>query len=244
MLFCSVFYIKKNMKKKTDLVLQSVFIVLLIIECIAFYKSKFHVYQAARLATSAILFLMIYKGDKTTTKNIYVYIAFSFVALADILTMFFSDILFYIGMSMFTFSYISIATIFYRSRKIRERKTIPPTLYVLAITLTILMGIYCYIPDTRENVSIVLIILQLVVLSILLLWAIKVNRRVNRKNPLYVAVAVLIIAANICYILDIKLLNRKYVFLDIVVILLHGLYMILLATAVRKNKKKEETHNA
>ena len=223
------------MKKKIDSLLLIGYCLVLLIECAALYKSRFHYYQIARLLTSVILFLLIYKGDKARVISLYIYTAFSLVVTADILTLFFQDIWFYFGKSLFTFSYLSFAAIFYRFRQIKEHKDIPPVLSVLAILLTILLALYYFIPDIRETITIVQVIVHVLVIGILFIWAIKVNRRTNKKNPYFLPTAIFIILANMCYLIDVNLLNRKYVLLDISVVFFHGVYLLLLSKAVNKN---------
>ena len=228
------------MKKKSNLILQIGYCIVLLFECVALYKSKFHFYQAARLLTSVILFLLIYKGDKVRVKNLYIYIALSFVFIADLLTMFCNGFLFYVGLSLFTFSYLSIAAILYRRRVIRDRKNIPPVLYLLGITQLILMSLYYFIPNINETITVVQIIIHVVVIFIILIWAIKVYRWKKDKNWLYILVAILIIITNIIYVIDVNFLNRKYVIIDVLVVLFHGLYMLLLTISVKNSRKKED----
>ena len=227
------------MKKKFGILLQIGFGLALLMECVALYKSRFHYYDFARLLTSIILLFYVYKRKELKFIRLYFYIGLSFVVLADILTLFFYDVWFYIGISLFTFSYLSFAAIFYRYRQIRERKNIPTVLPLFAILLIILLALYYYIPGVRDTITIIQSIVHVIVLGIILVWAIKGNRRSIGRNPYFFPAAIVIVLANIAYAVDINLINRKYVLLDVLVVLLHGVYLLMLANAVNTYKKTE-----
>ena len=199
------------MGKKINIFLQVGYGLLLIIECIAMYLGRIHYYDAARLLTSAIFILLTYEGDKTEVKNLYLYTTIAFVIFADILTMFCNGFLFYVGLSLFTVSYLSIAAILYRNRRIRERKNIPPVLLILAIFLILLLILLYFVPDIRETIFWTHTVIHTIVLGIIMVWAIKVNRGWNGKKPIYIYIALLIVFANICYFTDIILLNSQYI---------------------------------
>lgn len=229
------------MGKKINIFLQVGYGLLLISECITMYLGRIHYYDVARLLTSVIFILLTYEGDKTEVKNLYLYTTIAFVIIADILTMFCNGFLFYIGLSIFTVSYLSIASILYRNRRIRERKNIPPVLSILAIFLILLLILFYFVPDIRETILWTHTVIHTIVLGIILVWAIKVNRGWNGKKPLYIYVALLIVLANICYFTDIILLNSQYILMRIFVISFHGTYLFLLSTSINKYNKTEET---
>ena len=228
------------MKKIFNFFCQISFILFLLIECIALYKSKFHYYQLARLLTSFVLLAFVFKRNEFKFIRIYFYIGLSFVVLADILTMFYGDVLFYIGISLFTFSYLSFAAIFFRYRQIKERKNIPVQLYLLAILLAILLTLYYFIPDVRETITIIQIIAHVLILGIILVWAFKGIKRTKGKNPYFFPAAILILLANITYLVDVNILNREYGLLDVLVVFLHGAYLLILAKGINQFKQIQE----
>ena len=228
------------MKKKISILLQIGFGLALLLECVALYKSRFHYYDFARLLTSIILLIYVFKRKELKFIRLYFYIGLSFTVLADILTLFFFDVWFYIGISLFTFSYLSFAAIFFRYRQIKERKNIPTVLPLLAVLLTILLALYYYIPGVRDTITMIQCAVHVIVLGIILVWSFKGNRRTKGKNPYFFPAAIGIVLANIAYAVDVNLINRKYVLLDVLVVLLHGTYLLLLANAVNTYKKTEE----
>ena len=225
------------MKKKIDPLLLIGYCFVLLLECAALYKSRFHYYEVTRLLTSIILLVYVFKRKELKFIRLYFYIGLSFVVLADILTLFFSDFWFHAGLSLFTFSYLSFAAIYFRYRQIKERKNVPPVLSVLAILLTILMALNFFLPEIKDILTDSLILVHGLVICIILVWAIKGNRRTIGKNYYFLPSAILIVLANLCYLVDVNLFLRKYVLLDISVIFFHGVYLLLLSKAVNDYKK-------
>lgn len=228
------------MKKNIAILLQIGFGLVLLMECIALYKLKYHYYDFSRLLTSIILLVYVFKRKELKFIRLYFYIGLSFVVVADVITLFFYDVWLYLGISLFTFSYISFAAIFFRYRQIRERKNIPPVLPLLAIFLTILMILYYVIPGIMETIILIQSAVHVIVLGIILVWAFKGNKRTKGRNPYFFPAAILIVLANIAYAVDINLINRKYVLVDVLVVFLHGVYMLMLANAVNTYKKIQE----
>ena len=225
------------MKRKLDTFILISYCFVLFIECVALYTSRFHYYEASRLMTSIILLLYVFKSKELKFIRLYFYIGLSFAVLADILTLFFSGIWFYTGLSLFTFSYLSFAAIYFRYRQIKERKNIPPVIYILSILLTIIISLNFYLQEIKDILFEIQVLVHGLVISIILLWAIKGNRRTTGKNPYFLPSAILIVLANICYFVDVNILFRKYVLLDITVVFFHGMYLLLLSKAINDYKK-------
>ena len=186
------------MIKKRDQILQILYCIVLLAECIALYKVRPHYYQFTRLLTTLILFVYVYRGDNTKVFNLYIYVAIAFVALADILTLFTKNNWFYIGLSLFTFSYLSLSAIFYRKRKNISRKKIPPTLIVIAILLIILISLKCFIPEIAMIIIPLQSITHAIVIGILVVWSAKVKSTKMIKNGYLIPASLLILLANIC----------------------------------------------
>ncbi len=177
-------------------------------------------------------------GDNTKVFNLYIYVAIAFVALADILTLFTKNNWFYIGLSLFTFSYLSLSAIFYRKRKNISRKKIPPTLIVIAILLIILISLKCFIPEIAMIIIPLQSITHAIVIGILVVWSAKVKSTKMIKNGYLIPASLLILLANICYTADIFMFNMQYTIMRVLVVFLHGLYLLLLFTGIKRIRKR------
>ena len=226
------------MIKKRDQILEILYCIVLLAECIALYKVRPHYYQFTRLLTTLILFVYVYRGDNTKVFNLYIYVAIAFVALADILTLFTKNNWFYIGLSLFTFSYLSLSAIFYRKRKNISRKKIPPTLIVIAILLIILISLKCFIPEIAMIIIPLQSITHAIVIGILVVWSAKVKSTKMIKNGYLIPASLLILLANICYTADIFMFNMQYTIMRVLVVFLHGLYLLLLFTGIKRIRKR------
>ena len=214
----------------------------LMAECISLYLGKTLYYQFVRLVSSLLLFLMIYIGDKADVKRIYVYATITFVVLADLFTMFGkTGAIFSIGMSFFTYSYLMLATIMYQkipNRDVTTRNKIPSLILVIAILIAIMQGINYFTTGLGELLSLLQIFVHSVGIIILSIWAIKLSVEWKRKHLYFIVTTGLILLANICYVFDIYFFERRYILIDVLVVLLHGLYLYTLVRGVNERKKR------
>ena len=222
--------------KKTNLALQITFILLLLIECLLIYKSKYTNYSYVRMLASVILFVYVFSREGFKRMRLYYYIGLTFCVAADVLTIFLYNSFFYIGMTLFTLAYVAFANIMYRTREIKDRKNIPPVLITILIVVALLDLIYYYVPTVTDAVSYIQIGFHILILAIIMVWSIKGSRRKKANTPYFLIASIIIVLANITYFVDIQILLRKHPSVDALVVLLHGLYLLVLAKGINDFK--------
>ena len=229
---------KKNEK---DLVLQILFALALLIECLLIYKCKYNYYSYVRIFTSVILFVFVFSRVGFKRMRLYYYIGLTFCVAADVLTIFLYNSFFYIGMTLFTLAYVAFANIMYRTREIKERKKIPSVLITISVAVILLDLIYYFVPSVTDAVSYIQLGFHVLIVAIILIWSIKGNKRKKGKIPYFVMAAIIIVLANIAYAVDIHVLLRKHPSVDALVVFLHGVYLLVLAKGINDFKNLLDT---
>jgi len=225
------------MKKNKDLILEVFFCLLLLIECIALFLTKVHVYEVSRLLTVVLMFAYNYKGNKTDVFSLYVYVGLSLVFIADVLTMFYykEAFLYFTGLATFTLSYIALSAIYYRCRQIPNRKKIPSTLLGWTIVQVILIGLYYFMSGISDYIMAAQGILHTIVLFIMMTWAYKANKR-EGNNRYFLVAAILILVANIFFAI-VLIQNNQYAIMRVFVVFFHGISILILSKATNKYLK-------
>ena len=220
------------MNKKNRIGLQLLFMILLLVECISMYNSNYTIYGYTRILAVFPLLLSVFDYRFIKTLNIAYYTIVVIVMAADILTIKFRGYEFYIGLSLFSYVYLSYAVFLYRYLPEKKHRFFPPLIYVLGIFLAIIIILFKYLTNLRDVLSMIQAAIHTFILILLFYWTMK-SRQKKKKNNSYILISsVLIIVANILYAIDMNILYRKYVLVGVLVVFFHGLYLYSISQCI------------
>lgn len=232
---------KKGSSSNTEFVLFILFWAAVLIETIALYKCKYPFYIVSRMCVVPILLIRIFSSQMRKKLNVFIYIGLLASITADAFTIFggyFPYSLDYIGLSMFSLSYLAFGCALQQFKNIHNRS------YIFFIVFTILLAsvnvLWIYAPEARKPVFYTQISIHIGILIFLIFATISTIKRVKLLGVnilLWATVAIII--TNIIFGIDILLLNRLHPSVDGLVGLGNGVYLFLLTKGFIAEAKSE-----
>ena len=226
---------QKRLRKKTNdneaIFLFIAFWTSVIIECISLYKKEYSYYAYSRIWVVPVLLVRLFRSQVYKKVNIYIWLSFLFALSADITTIFGNYTISYIGLSLFTASYLSIGC-FYHQLKTNHNKS--HLVFILATVILLIVNIlWLYAPELHHQVFYLQVIVHSLVLAYLLYSGLILNKKLSvRITSLFLIVNLILILTNMIYGLDILYFHRNYAIVDSIVGLGNGVYLFLFTRSV------------
>ena len=228
------------MNKVFQKILLIVFFITLLIESYAIYTRHIMLYN---LSSVSIAPIMLFYGFSITRKNFTQISFYLFMLLswaADLMTISFSSTKFYIGLSLYSFSYMMLGAIFYKILTSNKKNYLPKSYYYIALILFIIIVMFSLNSGYPDIIMKFQELLHIYVLVTITFWSYKL-----RKNKIFkqyfIPGVIIILLSNLLYAVDILVLHQKYPLVDSMDVFLYGLYLFLITNGiiffrVRKDK--------
>ncbi len=224
---------KTSRKKSSNeaAILFVAFWVAAIIECIALYKREYHYYAYSRIWIIPILLVRLFRSQAYKKVNIYIWLSLFFALAADVTTIFGNYSISYIGLSLFTVSYLSIGC-FFQTLKTNHNNS--HLVFIIASVLLIIVNVlWLYAPELHFHVFFAQSILHSLVIVYTLYGILILFNKVNSKvSSLFFLVILIIIATNIIYGFDVLFFQRKHAIIDSVVGFGHAIYLFFFTRSI------------
>ena len=155
---------------------------------------------------------------------------------ADIMTLSGNGTIFYIGLSLYSFSYILLGAIFFKEWKNETHKNFPELYYLIVIVLSIVIFMITYNSNLSDIMIILQVVIHLIILISVLYWSLKLSYKKVYKYY-FIPAVILIILCNLLYTFDQLVLHRTYPIVDAIVIFMYGSYLLLITKGVKFYKQ-------
>ena len=203
----------------------------LIISCYAIYSNHFTLYSWSSIAIVPILLTYGFNIIKISHIQIYYYILMIISWGADIMTLSGNSSIFYIGLSLYSLSYILLGSIFFKAWKNETNKNFPEIYYLFAILLSIIVFMVTYDSSLLDIIIIVQYIIHIFILISMFYWALKL-KSIKVFKSYFLPAVIIILLSNLLYVIDQLVLHRLYPIVDAIVVFLYGIYLLLITKGV------------
>ena len=207
------------------------FWVAVIIECIALFKREYHFYAYSRIWVIPILMIRLFRSQAFYKVNLFIWLSFLFALSADITTIFGNYSISYIGLSLYTASYLSIGCFFHQ---IKTNHNNSHLVFILVSVMMIIVNVlWLYAPELHFPVFFAQIIIHCLVIVYALFRLLSLSKKLSSKiNNLFLFVIIIIILTNLIYGMDVLYFQRKHAIIDSMVGLGNGVYLFLFTRSV------------
>ena len=214
------------------------FWVAVIIECVSLYKRKYAYYGFSRAVIAPILLVRLITSTSGYKISRYIYLFLLFSILADLLTIFGTAEIEYVGLNFYTISYLCFACFFLSLKyNYHSISIIAFFLSGIIVTITTLIGLFA--PELHKQVFYVQMVFHPVIL-ILLGYALLANKNKFLSivfGNFFLSVLV-IIMTNLLFGLDVFFFHYKYSIIETIIGLGNGFYLFLITRGALKQVKK------
>ena len=208
-----------------------VFILTLIIEFVSLYFKHVTLYICSSVSIVPIMLFYGFSITKINITQVYFYLFMLLSWAADIMSLSGNSTVFYIGLSLYSFSYMFLGGIFYKIL-IKDKHTyFPDSYYLVSIFMLIIIIMFSLNSGYSNKIMIVQQLLHVFVLGSVTYRAF--NLRKNKLFKLYFIPGVIILLfTNLLYAIDVMILHQKYPFLDSLDVFLYGIYLLFITKGV------------
>ena len=209
-----------------------------ILECVALYKRQYTIYGFSRAVVAPILLVRLITSISGHKVNRYIYLFLLFSILADLLTIFGTPKIEYIGLNLYTVGYLSLACFFLQLKNNYLSASLITFLVSLIIVVTTTI-IWLFAPELHKEVFYIKITIHTLILILLgysfISASFKLKSIVYRNLLLSV---ILIVITNILFGIDVFIANYKYSIIESLIGLGNGVYLFLITRGALKQVKK------
>ena len=202
-----------------------------IIECVALFKREYHIYAYSRIWIVPILLVRLFRSQAYQKVNIYVWFSFFFALLADLMTIFGNYSISYIGLSLFSASYLSIGCFFHQLKTNHNNSYL---VFILAAVLLLIVNIlWLYAPELHYYIFFAQVIIHFLIIAYTLYGALTLSKKLSSKViGLFLLVIFIIIVTNIVFGMDVVYFQRKHTMIDAFVGLGNAVYLFLFTRGI------------
>ncbi|MFP5042613.1 hypothetical protein [Parasediminibacterium sp. JCM 36343] len=221
----------KEKNTNTNALLFIAFWVSVITECVALYKKQYIVYSFSRVWVVPVLLTSILLSPVVKKVSFYSYAGLFCSLFADIFTIFGNDDIAYIGLSLYTASYLVFGCYFQQMKRNHNYSHI-----VFIVALLLLAAVNClwlFVPNLRNETYYMQLALHSGILVFAVYTILDAKKRVNHPAiGLFLIAVGFMVITNVLYGLDLLYFHRKYAIMDSLVGLGDGVYLFLATKAV------------
>jgi uncharacterized membrane protein YhhN len=209
-----------------------------IIECVALYERQYVVYGFSRVVVAPILLVRLITSISGHKVNRYIYLFLLVSIVADLLTIFGMPKIEYIGLNLFTVSYLSL-TCFFLQLKNNYHST---SLITFLVSFTIVVSttiIWLFVPELHKKVFYIQVTIH--TLALILLGYSFISASSKLKSVVYknlLLSVILIIITNILFGIDVFIFHYKHSIVESLIGLGNGTYLFFITRGVLKQVKK------
>ena len=225
------------MNKAFSKILLIAFFFTLIVASYAIASNHFTLYTWSSITFVPILLIYSFSITKVRPTQIYYYLFMLISWVADILTLSSNAKLFYLGVSLYTFSYLLLGGIFYKRLVNNVHKYFSESYYVVSILLIIIILMIYFNNSYTDILIIVQQVIHVFVWITLAYQSFKLRERLSYKFY-FIPAVIVILLSNILYAVDQLALNRKYPLVEAFDTFLYGTYLLLVSFAVKRYNEK------
>lgn len=227
----------ENENENGQVVLFFLFWLAVLIECVALYKREYILYGFSRIFVVPILLTRVVLSQVARKVSVYAYLFLLFSLLSDLLTIFGSSSIVYVGLSLYTASYITIGCYF---QQLKENHN---NCHIIFIVTSVLLGAICFLwhysPELRGKTFYIQIAFHCAVLVYVVYGTVKKYRKIEREIAnVFVSAVAIIVITNILYGLDVLYFQRKYAIVDALVGVGNGMYLFLITRGALKESER------
>jgi hypothetical protein len=214
------------------------FWIALIIECYALYEKDYPLYTYSRIWVTPILLIRLLTSDARKQIDFYILFFYFFTLIADALILFGNYNMAYVGLSLFSFSYLSLGCYFNQIKQNHNKNN-----YIIGIVSAALIAInllWIIAPELRSKVYYLQSAVHFCVISFLIYTVLSLGKRlkVQSVNKLFYSTVAIIVATNIIYAIDVLHLKRAFPVVDAIVGLGNGIYLYVFTKGVFAHLKR------
>ena len=207
-----------------------------LVECVGLFIKNYYVYGFSRVLLTPILLLRVFWSPSAHRISIYVYLFLLTSFLADCLSIFGNEKIAYIGLSLFTVSYLSVGCYFLQLKDNHNNSHIifTVTLLLNAINSTL----WLYVPELHTEVFYSQVALHILVLLFMVYALLASHKRIATKTYyLFFLATLVIVLSNSIYAIDSHLLNWRFPIVESLVGLGNGFYLFMITRGALRNIK-------
>ena len=229
--------IKKKENQNEQMLLFLFFWLALLVECVGLYSRNYTIYTFSRVLIIPILFLRIFLSPFYKRVSIYIYFTLMLSFTADLFTIFGNYSIAYIGLSLYTVSYLSLGCYF---QQVRDNHNKSHIVYICGIVVqSSICLLWIYSPELRTKSFVLQVGYHCFMLVYMSFWIVNnFNKVLGRVSTLFATTVLIVFATNILYGLDLYYFQRKYAIIDALVGLGNGIYLFLITRGALKQVKK------
>ena len=230
--------IKKKVNQTEQTLLFLGFWLVLLIECVGLYSRNYTVYTFSRVLIVPILLLRIFLSSFYKRVSIYIYFTLILSLTADFFTIFGNYSVGYVGLSLYTVSYLSLGCYFQQLGNNHNKSHL--AFIIGALIQAALCLLWIFSPELRLKSFFLQVGFHCVVLVYLSFWILNnFNKVFGRVSILIASTLLIVLLTNILYGLDLYYFQRKYGIIDALVGFGNGFYLFLITRGALKQVKKQ-----
>ena len=210
----------------------------LIVECVGLYKRNYYVYGFSRILLTPILLVRVFWSPAAWKLSLYIYIFLLCSLLADLFSIFGNETIAYLGLNLFTVSYLLLGCYFTRLKS--NYKSNALIIFFLAlVSIGASCALWLYVPQINAQVFFVQTASHcLVLLFMVYALFIAYQKIVTKSFSVFLLAVLFILLANALYALDARYFHWQYPVVESLIGLGNGVYLFMVVRGALNNVKK------
>ena len=216
----------KRENTNTNAVLFVSFWFFLLVECAALFTRHYTIYTIARVLVIPILLTRVLWSANRYKMNVYFYLCLLLSFVADLFTLFGNQNISYIGLSLYSVSYLAMASYF---QEIKYRNTFNHIIFLITSTIIgVLVFLWLFVSELHKQIFYIQIALHCIILfyACFSFYVIRKEKK-NFSVNLFMLSLSFVLFSNLVFALDILYFHRRLSIMDSLVGLGNGLYLYL-----------------
>ena len=203
----------------------------LLVSCYAIYSNHFTLYSWSSITLVPILLTYGFSITNISHIQIYYYILMIISWGADFITLSSNRSFFYIGLSLYSFSYMLLGGILFKALKNDSHKNFPEIYYLFSIVLSIIIFMITYNSSLSDKMIYLQYIIHIIILVSMTYWSLKLKNKKVFKSY-FIPAVILILISNLLYGIDQLVLHRTHSIIDALVVFLYGIYLLFITKGI------------
>ena len=205
------------------------------VEFVGLFIKNYYIYGFARVLLVPILLLRVLWSPIAQRVSVYVYLFLIFSMLADLLSIFGNEKIAYIGLNLFTVSYLSICSYFNRLNN-NYKSTALIIFFIILILIVGTSALRLNATELSQQTFYLQLALHTLVLVVMTYSLVASQKKISSKSfGLFFLAVIIIIITNALFAIDNHFLNWRYPIVESLIGLGNGCYLFMITRGALRN---------